>query len=233
MSANRAVQAAQRRRAAPADVKGPQTSINSAQNFNKTNQPQPAGGIGSINKMTIPQAITLITLRLGALESKMQGEIFGGASGEVDPRIMETILSRLDALENQQQSQSQPQIPKYSTDFKQIETMKHAILQMKNVYSKEIASLKANYDTLHSEITEMKESLELLQNLTMEKTQNMLLDDFTDDVHENNQENEIILKRIKNMTIDYPSVVDEVVDEVVTEEEILDLKTAIQQSFQI
>jgi hypothetical protein len=105
MSANRSVQAAQRRRAGPTSEpgipgRGPQPSINSAQLFANQARPgqgpsMPTGrlagqqaemqqkqqmqqmqqqkteGISSVSKMTIPQAITLITLRLGALESKI------------------------------------------------------------------------------------------------------------------------------------------------------------------
>jgi len=96
MSSNRSVQAAQRRRSgAPEPQRStPQPSINSAQMFanqTRTGQgpninpgrlaaqqvnmqqqiPQSTETISSVNKMTIPQAITLITLRLGAVESKL------------------------------------------------------------------------------------------------------------------------------------------------------------------
>jgi len=110
MSANRSVQAAQRRRAGPTNSepgipgRTPQPSINSAQMF--ANQQRGGQGpnipngrlagqqaamqqkqmqqqsyqqgeeqkidkLSSVNKMTIAQAITLITLRLGAVESKL------------------------------------------------------------------------------------------------------------------------------------------------------------------
>jgi hypothetical protein len=106
MSANRSIQAAQRRRAGPTNAEpaipggGPQPSIKSAQMF--ANQAKPgsgpniptgrlagqqaaaaqkqqmqqqqqtkAEGLSSVSKMTVPQAITLITLRLGAVETKL------------------------------------------------------------------------------------------------------------------------------------------------------------------
>ena len=110
MSANRSVQAAQRRRAGPpepsAPGRGPQPSINSSQMFaagaNQRMGPgsgqvsgrlagqqaalsqkqmmeqqkqqmsnNSADALGSIKKMTIAQAITLITLRLGKVETQL------------------------------------------------------------------------------------------------------------------------------------------------------------------
>ena len=66
MSGNRSVQAAQRRRAGPPEPqyqnRGPTTSINSAQTFNNS---EPLPIVPQHTKMSIHQAITLITLRLG------------------------------------------------------------------------------------------------------------------------------------------------------------------------
>ena len=111
MSANRAVQAAQRRRAGgpepTAPGRGPQPSINSSQLFSQGQGQQGQGqirpgtngrlagqqaqlqqqqmqqqlkqqmseprdqGLASVNRMTLAQAITLITLRLGKVETHL------------------------------------------------------------------------------------------------------------------------------------------------------------------
>jgi len=82
MSVSRSVQAAQRRRAGPSEPqqsRGPGTSINSAQTFSnqstKTSSRTSASANNTMNpstsditKLTVAQAITLITLRLGKVE---------------------------------------------------------------------------------------------------------------------------------------------------------------------
>jgi hypothetical protein len=192
MSSNRAVQAAQRRRAAP-ETRPPQPSINSSQVFSRQQtqqqpQQQPKEGITSINKMTIPQAITLITLRLGALETKMQsGEFqtcgtFDESSLNVDPRIIETILSRLDSLETQKPAQTTP--INDMTLVKQIETLKQAIIQMKtqtNNLSKEQAILRNQNESLQKELSETREAINALQTITMQYSEKMLLEDLNEE----------------------------------------------------
>ena len=148
MSANRSVQAAQRRRAGPPEVsapgRGPQPSINSAQMFANQHRTgagpniptgklagqqaalaqknmmaqqyehsQEQAGLASINKMTIAQAITLITLRLGKVETQMLNGLSSGgmdASGEdnvlVDKNVIQSLISRIDALEKKPASAS-------------------------------------------------------------------------------------------------------------------------------
>ena len=120
MSSNRSVQAAQRRRAGPTDTgvprKSPQPSINSSQMFSgqpqgRLQQQQQQVGIqqkqeqpeklSNVSKMTIPQAITLITLRLGALESKSlhTPEMHGINSNGTDSEMMQALILRLESLE--------------------------------------------------------------------------------------------------------------------------------------
>lgn len=216
MSANRSVQAAQRRRAGPTNSepnipgRGPQTSINSAQLF--SNQSRPGSGsampigrlagqqaamqqqsyqqgqqndkLSSVSKMTIPQAITLITLRLGAVESKIMNMPEGGNSiiidGEsgIDSGILESIMSRLESLEKRSSSNTSSFS---STEFnllkQQYETIKQAVLQTKNSTTtiiKENVTLKTQVDNLRNELTETKELLVALQNLTMDNSQKIL-----------------------------------------------------------
>lgn len=137
MSSSRSVAAAQRRRVGapePQPSRGPNTSIQSSQAFAPQIQPgtsgrlagqhaalqqqqqqqqrklqsnQNAGGT-STSKMTVPQAITLITLRLGRLENQLQNldaspsevdEEGNIIQNSIDENLLSNILERLDSLE--------------------------------------------------------------------------------------------------------------------------------------
>ncbi len=212
MSANRSVQAAQRRRAGPPEVsapgRGPQPSINSAQMFANQHRTgagpniptgklagqqaalaqknmmaqqyensQQQAGLGSISKMTMAQAITLITLRLGKVETQLLNGISSGgmmeASGEdnvlVDKNVIQSLINRIDALEKRPASvgSSNQDIAVLKQQF---ETIKPIVIQSKNTS----ASLKQQMDTLKAEVNETKELVAALQNLTMENSNKIM-----------------------------------------------------------
>jgi len=216
MSANRSVQAAQRRRAGPSNNepaipgRGPQPSINSAQMF--ANQAKPGSGpsiptgriagqqaamqqqqmqhqtqhpqnnkLSSVTKMTIPQAITLITLRLGVLESKVMNPdysnnmSFDGESG-IDPGFLQSIMARLEDLENRPASTTSS-TPELNLLKQQMETIKQAVVQSKNstvALVKENTALKTQVENMRKELSETKELVMALQNLTMDNSQKIL-----------------------------------------------------------
>jgi hypothetical protein len=222
MSANRSVQAAQRRRAGPPDGgmpgKGPQPSINSAQMFANQARPGqgpniPSGrlagqqaalqqqqqmqqqgqqkeGLSSVTKMSIPQAITLITLRLGMIETKLQHILEGDLnmsegfqSTGIDPGVFESIMTRLDALENKPSNVSSGNLISSVSNSElgllkqQFETLKQAVIQQKGTSTglvKENVALKTQVENLRKELTETKELLAALQNLTMDNSQKIL-----------------------------------------------------------
>jgi hypothetical protein len=219
MSANRSVQAAQRRRAGPTNGepgipgRGPQPSINSAQMFANQARPgqgpsmptgrlagqqaamqqqqmqqqlgkgQPIDKLSSVSKMTLPQAITLITLRLGALESKMinsgdgEGMSFDGESG-IDSGFLQSIMSRLESIESRQVSTSgSVSSPELNLLKQQFESVKQAVVQSKNAavsLSKENISLKTQIENLKKELSETKELIAALQNVTMDNSKKIL-----------------------------------------------------------
>ena len=221
MSANRSVQAAQRRRATPQDggmpgSKGPQPSINSAQLFANQARPgsgpiMPTGrlagqqaalqqkqmqqpqqkqqpeGISGVSKMTIAQAITLITLRLGAVETKMmalehespnQGTSFDGQENMVliDKNVIQSIVSRLESLEKRSTTSSGSSVsgPEVALLKQQFETVKQAVIQTKGA----TVTIKTQVDSLKTELIETRELLSALQNLTMENSQKLMGFDF-------------------------------------------------------
>ena len=224
MSANRSVQAAQRRRAGPPEPatpgRGPQPSINSSQMFaagaqsrmgpgsgqvsgrlagqnaalsqkqmmdqmkQQQQQPQPQSGLGGINKMTLAQAITLITLRLGKVETQLFHSLGSGSgSGSmdqdednilVDKSVIQSLISRIDALEKKPTSASASGATSSNQDIallkQQFDTIKPIVVQSKNTNN----ALKQQIDALKTELAETKELLTALQNLTMDNSNKIL-----------------------------------------------------------
>ena len=235
MSANRAVQAAQRRRAGgpePAPPgRGPQPSINSSQMFSQQPQqpqqqqqqvrpgtsgrlagqhaqqmqqqhqqqqqqmqdPQQAAGIAGISKMTLAQAITLITLRLGKVETQLHeighqqmdmGMSMGmnnnglmDENGEnmvlVDKGLIDSIMSRLESLEKRSPSTgtSSPDVALLKQQFDGIKMSFAQSTKVNAILTKEQKENKQQIDALKSELSETKELLNALQTLTMDNSQ--------------------------------------------------------------
>jgi hypothetical protein len=158
---------------------------------------QKPDGVGGVSKMTIAQAITLITLRLGAIETKIiqiehepqlsgHGLSVEGLSIEgqdnmvlIDKTVIQSITSRLESLEKRSSgsvsnSNSGPEVALLKQNF---EMVKQAIVQTKGVVttiSKENKELKTQVDSLKNDLTETKELLAALQNLTMDNSQKLL-----------------------------------------------------------
>jgi len=226
MSANRSVQAAQRRRAGPPEPQapgrgGPQPSINSAQMF--ANQarsgpgpnlppgrlaaqqmnmqqepmysqgaPNNGGGVASINKMTIPQAITLVTLRLGALETKMMNLeatlphllAVGGGAEFAENGVIHSLMERVDNIEKSLENSDGNQNTNTSTNptelttiKAQLETIKQSILQFKGIsatLANDNKALKAQIEKLRQELSEYKQLLTVLQTTSLENSQKLL-----------------------------------------------------------
>jgi len=217
MSANRSVQAAQRRRAGPPETaapgRGPQPSINSSQMFaagqqqqrmgpgsgqvsgrlagqnaalaqkqmmeqqqQQMQQPQTASGLNGLNKMTLAQAITLITLRLGKVETQLinglgqGGSEFAGDEDNilVDKHVIQSLISRIDALEKKPSGASGNQ--DIALLKQQFETIKPIVVQSKNTN----VALKQQIDSLKTELAETKELLTALQNLTMDNSNKIM-----------------------------------------------------------
>ncbi len=159
----------------------------------------------SVNKMTIPQAITLITLRLGVIENKLMnmpegGQVIDNMDGNIDSGLFQSFISRLDSLEKRSSS-TNGSTPELNLLKQQFETFKQTSVQTKNSIislSKENIALKTHLENLTKELNETKELLSSLQNLTIEHSQKILdlsvlnendllpLDNDTTELHFNN-----------------------------------------------
>jgi len=224
MSANRSVQAAQRRRAgAPEPVapgRGPQPSINSSQMF--TGQPQhPAngrlagqqaqlqqqqiqqqrqqqmqqqGGADSgVSKISIAQAITLITLRLGKAELQLYelahqiaeggvGHQFSsGAEGNegmvlIDQNLIDSIMSRLESLEKRSTPNavgggSSTEVTLLKQQFEAIKPSIAQNTKVTTALTKEQKEHKILVEGLRFEMANTKDLLTALQAMSMDNSQ--------------------------------------------------------------
>ena len=254
MSANRSVQAAQRRRATPQDGgmpgRGPQPSINSAQMFAnqakpgqgpnipngrlagqqaamqqkqmqqesyQSQQAQKAEGIAGVSKMTIAQAITLITLRLGAVESKLmvleheppsQGISYDGQNNMVlvDKHVIESIINRLESLEKRSSTpvSASASGPEMTLLKQQFEILKQSLLQTKGSSLKDNKDMKTQVENLKKEIDDTKELVNVLQNLTMNNSQKIF--ELSANNFENIDETLLDAEQLVDGDIDYSTL---------------------------
>ena len=219
MSANRSVQAAQRRRMGQEmssnNNRGPpQPSINSSQIFNgqrptikqqyqQPQQPQQSEGFNNEpnTKLTIAQAITLITLRLGSLETKMMNldnlSSLGAVNvNENDRSFLDSITSRLESLEKRSitsVSQSTGGINSIIVNDvnmlkQQFDPIKNATIQCKNVVvnlTKENKELKIQIENLKQELCETKLIIENIQSSVIDLNNKFIMMPIINDNNSN------------------------------------------------
>jgi DNA-binding transcriptional regulator YbjK len=124
--------------------------------------------VRGVTKITVAQAITLITLRLGSIETKiMNGELGlsnNNNDNNIDSESLINVSNRLDALEAKINLSS-------STDYKQqIDHLTQAIIQSKNMsnsFAKENKELKTQLTNLKKELSDVKELIEMVKNMAV------------------------------------------------------------------
>ena len=196
MSANRSVQAAQRRRAGPPEPqqtqRGPNTSINSAAAFSKQPQNIPSGKLAGQHaslaqqnymaeqkaemrqqpnpKISVAKAITLLSLRMGRVETMInnilsgehQGNINSSSNGDssfqLENAILEDIVHRLEDLERQPQQYSGAS-SNMSVDTAAIKQQLDA--HTKTIKQTELATISVvkNYQTIKTALDNVKNDL--------------------------------------------------------------------------
>ena len=167
-------------------------------------QKQSNDKLSSVSKMTIPQAITLITLRLGALESKLLQMPEGATINmdkdlDVDTSLLQSVMSRLESLEKRSVPTSgNVSTPELNLIKQQLDTIKQVVIQTKSSTAnlvKENILLKSQMDHFKKELFESKELLESLQKITLENSENILnlsikpTDEYNSDFNEQNMVN--------------------------------------------
>ena len=177
--------AAQRRRNGGPELRGPNTSIQSSPAFSQPpqirsgttgrlagqqaslaqqqqqqqQQQQNANSTSGNSKMSIPQAITLITLRLGRLENQLQN-LDGQQTSEnnVDNSLIENLLQRIQDLEQK--------VNENSSIKQQFDIIKPVVATVKNASttaSKEVKDLKSNVDRLKTDVVNLQAIVSDLQ----------------------------------------------------------------------
>jgi hypothetical protein len=212
---SRSLSSAQNRRATPQTQpnftapRGPQPSINSAQMFarqgqqqqqytkNQQTQRNEQPSSQKRQQMSINHAITLITLRLGVLETKMinfeHDKITSSISGSIDGlendnvvlidnNVLKSITTRLESLEKRPANTATTNSNKEITLLKQqIESIKPSIIQTKtatiNIVN-ENKKLKNQIENLQNELNELKQLISLDQEFVGD-------DENLENVHEN------------------------------------------------
>jgi hypothetical protein len=171
--------------------RGPNTSINSSQVFSQNQQLKPgttgrlAGQQAALqqqqylqgqsqsqsqnqnsnqgtSKMSVPQAITLITLRLGRIEHQLQNLDPSSNNEGMDSSLIDSILQRLDMLEHDEKpntinsSQVQDEFLKIK---QQLEINKTGLTSIRNssaVNTKDVRLVKNEIELLRKEFLETK-----------------------------------------------------------------------------
>lgn len=145
---------------------GQQAAVNQQQYLqgSQSNQgSEPSGGLNPL-KMSIPQAITLVSLRLGKLENQLQN-LEGLSLGEsastqqYDSEVIETILQRLDNLEQKTNE--------ISALKQQLDVLKPAVISVKNTSNgalKDVSVLKTSIEQMKSELNATKVVIDDLQS---------------------------------------------------------------------
>jgi hypothetical protein len=212
MSANRSVQAAQRRRAGPAEPqqtqRGPNTSINSAAAFSKQPQNIPSGKLAgqhaslaqqnymaeqkaemkqqqSNPKISVAKAITLLSLRMGRMETIVNNILSGEHPGNInissngensfqlENAILEDIVHRLEDLEKQPKQQYSGASLNTSADTASIKQQLDA--HTKIIKQTELATISVvkNYqniktviDNVKNDLLDTKNALNAIQQIT-------------------------------------------------------------------
>jgi predicted nuclease with TOPRIM domain len=161
--------------------------MSSGQQQQQQQQQQQPNNSGSLGKLSIAQAITLITLRLGSLENKVSNfndnqALSSGLNVNeeglaiIDQTVIESIISRLESLEKRS-SQSPTSNPEFNLLKQQFEPVKQAVVQTKNNVTnllKENKNLKSEVENLRNDLTQTREFVESLHNVILENNQKLM-----------------------------------------------------------
>ena len=199
MSSNRANASARQRRAGEAAPQQQSYSNNSKTRFVQQSQEPPQPPMNP--KLSVSDAIALITLRLGRVEQIVStydpNMVAGGASASgnnganydenmrmVDQQVFNSIVSRLDTLEKNQKvliekQKSQPVQTVQASSTTVTPTIQETTV-VKDISEEKIAPVKENIKSLTTELSEVKNLLLKLQTYTME-TNKKLVDIVFDD----------------------------------------------------
>jgi len=185
------IQSSQMRAGTTGRLAGQQAAIQQQQYLQQQPQLQQQNTQSKNNQMTVPQAITLITLRLGKIENQLAGsELNPLNNGSLENALIESILQRLDSLEqNQNENNDVVGSSVINTNLEeeiikikqQLETCKLGVTSLRStttVSNKDLKAFKSELDALKIEFFHTKNLLEDLQVVYDNKNESLLDVDY-------------------------------------------------------
>jgi len=179
---------------------------------------EPQSGLNSINKMTLAQAITLITLRLGKVETQLLNagsqpsytmNLENDDNVLVDKNVITSLISRIDILEKKQGTSTSVGSNQDINILKQqFETIKPIVVQSKN----SSAVFKQQIEAVKMELAETKELVVALQNLTMDNNNKIIAFNsiFNSDVSESFMDNTVTVEELDQTQLELDDSIEEV-----------------------
>lgn len=152
-------------------------------------QSQSAGGIPSINKMTVAQAITLITLRLGKIETSIQNLSLGTSldtNVSFDKELVHSIMERLDNLERNLGNNNNSSNTELLTIRQNVEKN---IVPVLTQTRGSVANLVKDNGVLKKQVSDLKEELDATKNLVIQLQNSLVFEQEEQSVEQQLEEN--------------------------------------------
>ena len=113
-------------------------------------------------QLTIEQAITLITLRLGRLEVGFQQFDSHESNGSMNEDLAQNILTRLETLEeNDNDNTNNNNNNRLDQDTTEITMLKQQMETMKQFMTKSFKTVNTTISSFKNEITDLRKSLQI------------------------------------------------------------------------
>ena len=148
---------------------------------NQMNQPQrqsQPNGQKPVQKqqLTIEQAITLITLRLGRLEVGFQQFDSHESNGSMNEDLAQNILTRLETLEeNDNDNTNNNNNNRLDQDTTEITMLKQQMETMKQFMTKSFKTVNTTISSFKNEITDLRKSLQSLEKISIENNAQLMV----------------------------------------------------------
>ena len=146
------------------------------------NQPQPQrpsqpNGQKPVQKqqLTIEQAITLITLRLGRLELGFQQFDSHESNGSMNEDLAQNILTRLETLEDIENDNTNNNNNRQEPDTTEITMLKQQMETMKQFITKSFKTVNTTISSFKNEITDLRKSLQSLEKISIENNAQLMV----------------------------------------------------------
>jgi len=126
-------------------------------------------------QLTIEQAITLITLRLGRLELGFQQFDSHESNGSMNEDLAQNILTRLETLEDIENDNTNNNNNRQEPDTTEITMLKQQMETMKQFITKSFKTVNTTISSFKNEITDLRKSLQSLEKISIENNAQLMV----------------------------------------------------------